>query len=134
MVDERFSEPLRNVMDQRNGFGHRQHVMLAWRYLVTTDQQTAQHWMRLAIRHVASAHGTPDRYHETLTTAWTQIVAAHNPGRVRETYDEFVSRCPDLLDKHLPERHFSPGVLYSPAARDHWVDPDLVPLPSSALS
>jgi hypothetical protein len=36
---------------------------------------------------------------------------------------------PFLLDKGLPQRHWSRTVMFGPAARTQWVEPDLAPLP-----
>jgi hypothetical protein len=127
--DDSFRRPLLEVLGFGSGFGHREHLLLAWRYLRLADQQTAECWMRQAIRHVATGHGTPDKYHETLTMAWIRIVAAHGHAQANETFEHFIARCPGLLDQRVPERHFSPGVLWSDEARAGWVAPDLVALP-----
>jgi hypothetical protein len=86
--------------------------------------------MRSAIRHLAAVHGTPDKYHETLTLAWTRLVAAHLDSCDRPTFAEFMNENPALLDAGLPERHFSPTTLWGARARREWVEPDLSPLPS----
>jgi hypothetical protein len=126
--DDSFRGPLLEVLSRGNGFGHREHVLLAWRYLRLVDQQTAARWMCQAIQYVATRHGSAHKYHETLTTAWVRIVAGHEDSHANETFEEFIGRCPDLLDQRLPERHFSQEVLWSDEARTRWVDPDLVPL------
>ena len=53
----------------------------------------------------------PERYHETMTRAWFELVA-HAAGA--------------LLDRRLLERYYSQAVLES--GRDRWVEPDLRPL------
>ncbi len=63
-----------------------------------------------------------------LTTAWTRIVAAHRLARPNETFEDFIARCPALLNQCLSERHFYSRVLCSDEARARWVDPDLVAL------
>lgn len=121
--------PLQDVLDLRIGFGHREHLLLAWKYLRLGDLETAQHWMCQAIRHISTSHGTPDKYHETLTVAWTRIVAAHTQASGRSTFDEFLIDYPDLLDRHLPERHYSKELLWSEHARRCWAEPDTQPIP-----
>ena len=48
--------------------------------------------MRQGIRHVATGDGTSHKYHATLTTAWTRIVAAHRPACLNETFEDFIAR------------------------------------------
>jgi hypothetical protein len=47
---------------------------------------------------------------------------------------EFVESHPELLDKQLLLRFYSPAVLSSPAARACWVAPDLNPIPGAPPS
>ena len=49
--------------------------------------------------------------------------------RISLPFDEFLDRFPPLLDRHLLDRHYSPALLASAAARESWVTPDLRPLP-----
>ncbi len=130
MDDSQFLEPLREALSTPGRFGHREHLSLAWQFLRATDARTAELWMGASIRCVAAAHGTPEKYHETLTVAWTRLVAAHLGSDDSSDFDEFISRNPGLLDRHLPERHFSPEALFGDRARHEWVEPDLAPLPS----
>ncbi len=129
MDDSQFLEPLREALSTTGHFGHREHLRLAWRFLRATDARTAEFWMGASIRCVAAAHGTPEKYHETLTVAWTRLVAAHMSSGDSSDFEEFVSENPGLLDRHLPQRHFSPGALFGDRARHEWVEPDLAPLP-----
>jgi hypothetical protein len=128
-MDSRFEQPLQEVLDLRMGFGHREHLLLAWTYLQLGDLDTAQQWMCQAVRHTASSHGTPEKYHETLTIAWTRIVAAHTRAGDRPTFDEFLIENPHLLDRHLPELHFSKELLWSEHARRSWAEPDIQAIP-----
>lgn len=111
-------------------FGHREHLRLAWRELREHDRDIAVSRIETAIRHVAEAHGAPDKYHRTMTEAWAALVGYHLAEEPRLTFDEFLARFPGLLDGGLLKRHFSPELLATPAARATWVDPDLRPLPA----
>ncbi len=55
-------------------FGHREHVHLAF---IAARRGDAAGLLRDWITQIAASHGAPDRYHETITTAWAQIVAHH---------------------------------------------------------
>ncbi len=109
-------------------FGHREHIHLAF---IAARRGDAADLLRGWIRQIAVSHGAPDRYHETITTAWAQIVVHHVRADTAITdFDTFAARYPALLDKSLLARHYSPAALASPTARSTWLAPDLAPIPS----
>lgn len=70
-----------------------------------------------------------DGYHETVTVAFVAVIASRIvPG---EDFAAFRDRNPDLFDRSFPAllRHYSPERLYSAAARQEFIEPDLEPLP-----
>jgi hypothetical protein len=119
-----------DILGPAGEFGHREHLRLAWRELREHDRDLALTRIETAIRHVAEAHGAPDKYHRTMTEAWAALVGYHLAEEPRLTFEEFLAHFPGLLDGGLLERHFSPALLATPAARAAWVDPDLRPLPA----
>lgn len=123
---------LHEIIGRGDGFGHRQHVELAWRYLAVHDAEQAGDSMAEAIRQVAAAHGQPDQYHETITRAWARCVAVHRQRWPAGTFAGFLDRNPDLLNSGLLDHFYSPERLRSPLARQSYVDPDRHPLPSLA--
>jgi hypothetical protein len=123
---------LRSVLDARGGFGHREHLELTWRYLQIYEPQQAQRALATAIRHLATTHGTPDKYHETITRCWVQLVALHRAGSGTESFDEFIAENHGLLDRHLLDAHYSPELIGSLRARTRWMEPDLRDLPQAA--
>lgn len=105
-------------------FRHRQHVHLAFiavrRYGSARAADKVSDW----IRHL-TAHA-PQKYHATVTRAWTEIVARHVAADPSVTdFDAFAERYPALLDKRLLTRHYTTAALASPRARAGWVEPDL---------
>ena len=121
---------LREILE-RGQFGHREHLELAWSYLGRYDADEAREAMTAAIRHVAELHGAPDKYHETITRSWVQLVAVHRARTPAGSFDEFMSD-PDnagLLDRHLLDHHYSRELIASDAARTGWTEPDLRALP-----
>jgi hypothetical protein len=68
-ISDRVEGPLHEALGTGRGFGHEQHVRLAWMYLRYADAATAEEDMCSAIRYVAHTHGRDERYHETLTRA-----------------------------------------------------------------
>ena len=123
---------LREILARGEGFGHRQHVELAWRYLEDHDPEAARELVADAIRQVAAAHGAPDKFHATITSAWVRCVAVHRQRWPAESFDRFIAINADLLDAHLLEQHFSRGLLLSDEARVGVVAPDIRPLPALA--
>jgi hypothetical protein len=131
-TDRDFLEPLTAILDARGGFGHREHLELAWTYLALSPLDAARRQMSAAVRHVAGMHGAPDRYHETITNSWVLLVETHRRHDTAATFDEFIGRHPGLLDRQLLSRHYSAAVLGSAKARAQWTSPDLRPLPTTA--
>jgi hypothetical protein len=127
----------RSVLDEiittRRGFGHREHLELVWRYLGHHDVATTQHLTEAAVRHVAGAHGRPDKLHRTMTWSWVRLVAVHRHRSPARTFDEFIEEHPALLDRRLLDRHYRPATLGGAGARAAWVEPDRQPLPSMPL-
>jgi hypothetical protein len=122
------------VLDQivqiRGGFGHREHLELAWNYLRVYPIEEAEGVMTAAIRHIARRHGAEQKYHQTITRAWLQFVAVHLQRWGAESFEEFIERNPELLDGKLVEHFYSRELIFSDSARAVWVDPDLRPLPT----
>jgi Activator of Hsp90 ATPase homolog 1-like protein len=129
-LDPRYAGPLQAVLAHGRGFGHAEHLELAWRYLDRFEPDDAERAMAEAIRHVAATHGQPDRYHETMTVAWVKLVAAHREECEAETFDEFIADNERLLDRDLLKRHYSPERIASAGARAEFTAPDLRDLPS----
>jgi hypothetical protein len=131
-MDAADQQVLHEIIRRGEGFGHRQHVELAWRYLGAHDAATATDVMAAAIRQVAAAHGAQGKYHETITRAWAHCVAVHSQRWPATTFTEFAARNPQLLNSGLLGHFYSPQLLASPAARATWVTPDRHALPGLA--
>ena len=123
---------LETIIRARGGFGHREHLELAWSYLRVYPIEEAQRVMTEAIGHVARQHGAEGRYHATITVAWLRCVAVHMQRWGAESFEGFIERNPDLLDSKLLEHFYSRELIVGDRARSGWVDPDLRPLPALA--
>jgi hypothetical protein len=125
---------LQDIIRARGDFGHREHVELAWAYLSRYELGAAQQAMAAAIRHLAGAHGKPDRYHDTVTRSWVQLVAVHRERWAAPSFDEFIAIAENrpLLERHLLDGHYSSRLIASRDARAGWAEPDLAPLPALA--
>lgn len=123
---------LGQVVPEGGGFGHRQHVHLA--FLTVREHGTSIAVTKIPswIRHLAAYERAPQKYNATMTRAWTEIVGHHvDADRTIADFGEFADRNPALLDKRLLRRHYSSVLLASAAARHEWVPPDLTPFPWS---
>jgi hypothetical protein len=129
-MDERDQAILHEILGRGDGFGHRQHVELAWRYLGEHGLPQAADALDEAIAAVATAHGAPGKFHATITRAWAQCVAVHRQRWPADTFDGFLDRNPQLLDSGLLDHFYSPERLRDPAARARFAAPDKHPLPS----
>jgi hypothetical protein len=120
---------LQSIIDARGGFGHREHVELVWNYIQAYEADEVHAAVTSAIRHLATAHGVPDNYHETITQCWVHLVALHSAGSDAESFDEFIAGNRGLLDRRLLDGHYSRELLSSPEARRSFTEPDLRELP-----
>jgi hypothetical protein len=131
-MDEADQRVLHEILGRGDGFGHRQHLELAWRYLAMHGTELAPSAVTEAIRQVAAAHGQESRFHETITRSWVRCVAVHRERWPADTFAEFLRRNPQLLDPGLLGLFYSPELLSSPEARGRWVTPDRRELPALA--
>jgi hypothetical protein len=120
------AEILDEIAPPDGGFGHRQHVHLAFivarRYGTARAANMISDWIRQLTAHA------PQKFNATVTRAWTEVVGHHVTADPAVTdFDAFAERYPALLDKRLLTRHYSSAVLASPQARSGWVEPDLAP-------
>jgi hypothetical protein len=131
------AELLGQVMPPGGGFGHRQHVHLAFLTVRAHGATAAVTKIGSWLRHITAYERVPQKYNATMTRAWTEIVGQHvradaaATGAAATDFDEFARRYPALLDKRLLSRHYSSALLASAAARSRWVEPDLAPFPWS---
>ncbi len=94
---------------------HAAHLRLA--LIFRGEPERARDVLRKYVQRV----GAHVKYNETLTWFWLRAVNAHEGDLAA------LLRTP-LADSNLPMRHWSPGLLWSDAARAQWVEPDLEPL------
>lgn len=112
-------------------FDHRAHVRLAYVYLVDNSTATALALMRKALKFFLERNGVDlSKYHETMTRAWILAVRhfMERPGSAASA-DEFIAANPELLDSKIMLTHYSVDTLFSPQAREQFVEPDLDPIP-----
>jgi hypothetical protein len=104
---------------------HRAHLAVAVWYLSHYPLDEATERMRRGLQSYNRLVGDPAGYHETVTVFYMQAIH-----RVLERPEE--ASVPAIVEElhrrfHLAwlMEHYSPAVLWSAQARDHWVEPDL---------
>jgi hypothetical protein len=113
-----------------SAFHHRDHVRLTWLYLRRDGPELGSRRVAEGIQRFATANGAAQLFHVSITGFWVRL--AHH---VIETFpeitrfDDLLAAVPLLADKTAVYRHYSRELLSSPAARQGWVPPDLLPLP-----
>jgi hypothetical protein len=99
-----------------SAFPHERHVHVAWGLSRRYPHEEAFARLAEGIRGIAARAGVPGKYHETMTRAWFELVAQA----------ETLEAHPELLDRSLLARHYSPDRL--DAGRNEWLEPDIEPL------
>lgn len=112
-------------------FDHRAHVRLAYLNLAEQSVDAALVSFRATLQAFIRVHGIDaTKYHETITVAWLMAVRHFMDGAgACASADEFIERCPRLLDTSIMMTHYSPARLFSAEARASFVAPDLMPIP-----
>jgi len=110
-------------------FGHREHLRIAWLVIDRHGAELAAEIVGQRLMGMAIAAGVAPLYNETMTRFWIRLLAHVREATGVESIDEAIARVPMLLDRNLAQRHWSRTVMFGPAARAAWVEPDLVPLP-----
>lgn len=99
-----------------SAFPHEHHVRVTWSLARRYSPDDAFRRLRAGIRDIATRAGRPAVFHETITRAWFELIAAADDLDVH----------PELLDKTLLGRYYTPAALAR--GRERWVEPDLAPL------
>lgn len=131
-ADRKFQQAFGACEFPASDFDHRAHVRLAYTYLGEGSTQQAHERMKTSLLNFLNHLGVDtSKYHETMTRAWVMAVR-HFMEKFKMSYqsaDEFIAGNPMLLDSKIMLTHYSAEVLFSPAARTRFVEPDVEPIP-----
>jgi hypothetical protein len=129
MSDDAFVRAFEECRLDPAKFHHADHIRLAWLCVNRYGALEAEAKLLDGIYKFAQHAGAPGKFIHTTTVAWTRLVAAaqnHSPGA--KNFSEWIQSHPELLDRNLLTKYYSPGRLETPEARSGWVEPDLAPL------
>ena len=129
--DERFRAAFEKLQVPPAEFDHAAHVRLAYVYLCEDSIEGAVVKMKRALlSYLAHLGADPIKYHETMTRAWVMAVDHFmRRSAACAAYADLVSINPELLDSRIMLTHYSADLLFSPAARRGYVEPDLQSIP-----
>ena len=105
-------------------FDHEAHIAIAWRYLDRYESELARQKFVAALRALTDHLGVPDKYHETITRFYLDLIDERRRSTGGNTVEEFLAENPDLRDPGLIARHYSDERLRSPIARTEYLAPD----------
>ena len=131
LTDDEFVRAFHSGALPNERFHHRDHLRLAWFLSRKLGPEEASRAISSGIQRFAAHHGHAAKYHETMTVFWVRIVGhlvTSHPDIA--DFETFLATFPMLLDKDLPYRHWRRETMNAPAARAHWVEPDLLGLPA----
>lgn len=131
IADIRFLQAFEDGSLSPEAFDHEGHVYAAWCCLEEYGELGGRERFVTALRQFVRIHGAQDKYHDTITRAFLDVIAAH--AGESEDWATFRRRNPAILDDGmgLLLKHYSHDVLFSDAARSGYVEPDLLPFPAS---
>lgn len=129
--DEAFLERFERCELPEAEWTHLAHVRIAWVCLSMMPVDEALQRIRSGIlKYNTDVLQRRHKYHETVTVAFTRIVADRM--RAGEQWSGFARRIDDLLNAEMPLllRYYSRDRLFSDAAREAFLEPDLEEIPS----
>ena len=105
-------------------FSHRRHVEVAYEMLGRYSFMDACARYESGVQAIATAAGVPEKYNATITIAFMSLVAERRGLAPHQGFDEFLIAHPDLMDRDLISRWYTPKRLGSPEARVQFLLPD----------
>jgi hypothetical protein len=135
MTDVELTRALERGEIPNQRFHHVSHLHVAWVYLAESlSVQEAANKMCQTLRRFAAVAGKPEKYHETITLFWVQLLAWAQRASRAERLEDVVHANPQLLEKNFPLAYYSADRLFSDEARASWIEPDLKPLSIDAIA
>src|ERR1700743_2277118 len=109
-------------IDNRN-FRHGDHVRVGFEILEGRDFPQASTLFSRSLKRIAAKAGHPEAYHETITFAFLALIAERMKMFGEGSFEEFVKRNTDLMEKSVLIRWYDPERLSSQLARSTFILP-----------
>ncbi len=128
--DEEFLAAFEGCTLPEADWSHRAHVRMAWLYLRRRSFEQVLPLVRQRIMQYNATFQKHTGYHETITRVFLHLIHRRTERRQARTFEDFCEQNPDLFQGvPLLLKHYRKETLFSPAAREDFVSPDLEPLP-----
>ena len=134
MTDNEFAARFADCTLPPAEFNHRGHVRIAWINLQRLPFDEAVRTTCEGIRAYATSLGAASKFHWTITEALMHLLHAGGASDPSLPFEQFIYRnAPLLADaRGRIALHYTEAALATEFARDQFVRPDLVPLPSAS--
>jgi hypothetical protein len=96
---------------------HADHVRIAFELLSRHDFDLAAAALCAGLKQVAAEAGHPEAFHHTKTVAFLALIGERAAAMRACDYNAFARACPELMDRRILERWYTPQQLASDAAR-----------------
>ena len=106
------------------GFSHLDHIGVACQMLQTYEFLDAACRYGKALRCLAARAGVPEKFNTTITLAFLGILSERMAETAHVTFDEFLTKNPDLSSRDLMGTWYSDARLASKGAREGFLLPD----------
>lgn len=133
MTDAEFLKAFESCALPESRWTHEAHVRMAWLYLREKPLAEAIPIVREGIKRYNASLKKNLAYHETITQAFLSLIDHRMSRGVGHTsFSDFREENPDLLDRNMPVllMHYRKETLFSQAAREAFLNPDIAALPS----
>ena len=108
-------------------FHHAEHVRVTWLLLQRYPPLEALRRVSRGLRQLTTAHGLADKYHETITWAYTFLILERmERGGRDQSWETFAASNPDLIGngKSILSTYYRADTLKSDLARNIFLLPD----------
>ena len=132
MTDVEFLSAFEGCSLSEQLWTHEAHVRMAWLYLRRKPLSEVIPVVREGIKRYNASLKKPLAYHETITRAFVYLINHRmQRGDTSLSFAEFCDENPNLLDRKLTGllMYYRKETLFSQAAREAFVEPDIATLP-----
>jgi hypothetical protein len=109
---------------QPQDFRHADHVRAGYELLARKDFLDAAALYCRVLQRMTARAGKPEPFHLTITLAFLSLIAERAELGAHASFEDFASANPDLMDKSVLARWYTPERLNGMAARRGFVLPD----------
>lgn len=129
LTDREFMEAFASCTLDPAVFTHAAHLRLAWLYVNNHGVDDAINIIRLQLQAYVKWAGAADKYNETVTVAAVKAVDHFMKRSIARTFEEFISRHPQLLTDFVAmiRSHYRVNIFADENAKRTFMEPDLQP-------